>query len=419
MPAYQITGGERLKGSIDIHGSKNEALPVIAAALLHRGKTVIYGCPNILDVRYMVEILRSLGCEIFWNEDGLMIDASEIHVEDLSRVCVGKMRSSILLLGALLGRCNELALDYPGGCTIGTRPVDMHLTAFTKMGVHIKEQDGRIFCESKGLLGDRIFLPYPSVGATENIMIAAVLAEGITWIHNAAKEPEVVALAEFLNQMGAAICGAGTERIGIVGRCSLKDTEYRIKGDRIVAGTYLLAAAGTQGEIEIKGVHAGDLHALLHICEEMGCRIQITENGVYLNSKHRLFSVQDIHTQPFPGVPTDMQSQLMAVLSMARGETVIYEHVFEKRFRTADELVRMGADIQIKNNRAVIRGVEKLKGCSVSAKDLRGGAALVIAGLMAEGDTIVENSIFVERGYQDICKDLRQLGATIKIINGK
>ena len=419
MAAYQISGGESLKGSIEIHGSKNAALPLLAASLLHRGTTVLYGCPDILDVRYMIEILRSVGCGIECKKDFLKIDASDISVENVSRNCIGKMRSSILLLGALIGRCHELALDYPGGCTIGARPVDMHLEALRKMGVHIDEQGEQIYCQSDNLIGTHIYLNYPSVGATENIIMAAVHAEGITWIHNAAKEPEVVELAEFLRKMGAEIYGAGSKRIGILGKCPLRNIKYRIMGDRIVAGTYLLAAAGTRGEIEIKGVHANNMHALLHICEEMGCRIQIRDYSISLSSKHRLFSVSDIHTQPFPGIPTDMQSQLMAVLTTAQGESVIYEHVFEKRFRTAEELVRLGADIQIKNNRAVIRGVKQLKGCFVSANDLRGGAALIIAGLMAEGDTIVDNSIFVERGYQDICKDLKQLGAKIKIMNGK
>ena len=419
MAAFQITGGEPLIGSIDIQGSKNASLPILAASLLHQGITVLYGCPNILDVRYMIEIIRSLGCKIEWNSEFLQIDASEVDVEHLSRSCLGKMRSSILLLGALIGRCGKLKLDYPGGCTIGARPIDMHLNAFKSMGVQIKEVDDQIICYTDKLYGKRIVLPYPSVGATENLMMAAVWAEGVTWIENAAKEPEVIELARFLNQMGGCIHGEGTDRIGILGKCSLHDVAYKITGDRIVAGTYLLAAAGTKGRIEIRGVQVKDLQAVLHICEEMGCRIQKSEKSVFLESKHRLFSVKDIHTQPFPGFPTDMQSQLMAVLSTAKGVTIIHEHVFEKRFRTAKELGRMGADIQIKNNRAVIRGVESLKGYSVSAMDLRGGAALIIAGLMAEGDSIVENSIFVERGYQDICKDLRQLGANIKIINGK
>ena len=417
MASFQITGGEPLAGCIEIQGSKNAALPILAAALLHRGVTILYGCPNILDVQYMIKIMRSLGCEIEQEASYLKIDASEINAEHLSRECVGKMRSSILLLGALIGRCERLTLDYPGGCTIGSRPIDLHLNALKMMGVHIQEKEEQIVCSSKNIYGKRIRLPYPSVGATENIIMAAVLAEGVTWIDNAAKEPEIMDLARFLNQMGSCIHGAGTDCIGILGKCSLRDTEYKIMGDRIVAGTYLLAAAGTRGSIEIKGVQVKELQALLHICEEMGCRVQNYGKSIILDSKHRLFSVKDIHTQPFPGVATDLQSQLMSVLSMARGETTIYEHVFENRFQTAEELGRMGADIQIKNNRAVIRGVKKLKGCPVSAKDLRGGAALIIAGLMAEGDSIVENSIFVERGYQDICSDLKQLGASIKVIN--
>lgn len=414
MSSYLISGGRPLRGQLSVHGSKNAALPIIAASLLHQGVTVIRGCPDILDVRYMLEILRSIGCEAAFQDGELRIDASKISLENLSRECIGKMRSSILLLGAMLGRCRSMVLDYPGGCTIGARPVDIHLRALEQMGVHIEEQDEAIHCETRGLSGTRIVLPYPSVGATENLMMAGAMAEGITWIQNAAKEPEVVDLAGFLEAMGVAVYGAGTERIGVLGKCSLRDTEYTVMTDRIVAGTYLLAAAGTGGEIELMNAEEKDIHYLLHICEAMGCEVRITDQGIFLKSARRLFAIEDIHTQPFPGFPTDMQSQLMAVLATARGETTIYEHIFENRFRTAEELGKMGADIQIKNNRAVIHGVAKLRGCHVSAKDLRGGAALVIAGLMAEGDTIVENSIFVERGYQDICKDLTQLGARIE-----
>lgn len=418
MSSFLISGGRPLEGQLEVQGSKNAALPIIAAAVLNCGVTVIRGCPDILDVRYMLEILRSIGCRILWQEDRLQIDAAQIDMGNLSRECVGKMRSSILFLGAVLGRCQSMILDYPGGCTIGARPVDIHLNALKQMGVHIQEYDGAIHCETKGLKGARICLPYPSVGATENLMMAGAMAEGITWIHNAAREPEVVDLAGFLEAMGVTIYGAGTDRIGILGKMSLRDTEYRVMPDRIVAGTYLLAAAGAGGEIELIYEAAEDIHCLLHVCEAMGCEVRKTAEGIYLKSCRRLLSVEDIHTRPFPGFPTDMQSQLMAVLTTARGESTIYEHIFENRFRTADELKKMGADIKIKNNSAVITGAAKLRGCQVSAWDLRGGAALVIAGLMAEGDTIVENSIFVERGYQDICKDLMQLGARIEI-NGK
>lgn len=419
MSSYLISGGRELFGSLEVQGSKNAVLPMIAASLLHQGVTVIRGCPDILDVRYMLEILRSIGCNVLWQENDIYIDAADIHLEQLSRECIGKMRSSILLMGAVLGRCHCLELDYPGGCTIGARPVDIHLRALEQMGVIVEEGGGSIRCMADSLSGARIVLPYPSVGATENIMMAAVMADGITWIHNAAREPEIVDLADFLKMMGVMICGAGTEQIGILGKCHLKDCEYRVMGDRIVAGTYLLAAAGAGGEVQISGVAAKHIHSLLNLCEAMGCQVRLTEQGIYLKSSRKLFAIKDIHTQPFPGFPTDLQSQLMAVLAMARGESRIHEHVFENRFRTAEELVRMGADIQIKNNRAVIRGVNALRGTHVFARDLRGGAALVIAGLMAEGDTVVENSIFVERGYQDICKDLTGLGAIVKVINGK
>ena len=264
MSSYLISGGRSLSGQLHVHGSKNAALPIIAASLLHHGVTVIRGCPDILDVRYMIEILRSIGCGVLYEGDVLQIDASEICLENISRECVGKMRSSILLLGAALGRCRRMILDYPGGCTIGARPVDIHLKALEQMGVHIEEKDGAIHCETGGLSGVRIVLPYPSVGATENLMMAGAMAEGITWIQNAAKEPEVSDLAGFLSAMGVSIYGAGTDRIGILGKCSLHDAEYRVMTDRIVAGTYLLAAAGTGGEIELLDVAERHIHCLLH-----------------------------------------------------------------------------------------------------------------------------------------------------------
>lgn len=415
MASFQIAGGKMLEGQLEVQGSKNAALPIIAAAVLHRGVTLIRRCPDILDVRYMLEILHSIGCKISWQKDELRIDAEEIDFENLSRECIRKMRSSILLLGAVLGRCKNMVLEYPGGCTIGARPVDIRLNALEQMGVHIEEYDGAIHCKTDGLKGTRILLPYPSVGATENLMMAGAMAEGITWIHNAAREPEVVDLSGFLEAMGVAVYGAGTSRIGILGKCPLKEARYQVMQDRIVAGTYLLAAAGARGEIELVYEEKQHIHCLLHICESMGCEVRLTNRGIYLKSSRRLFPIEDIHTQPFPGFPTDMQSQLMTVLATARGTSRIYEHIFENRFRTAVELCKMGADIQIENNRAVIYGAARLKGGRVSARDLRGGAALVIAGLMAEGDTIIENSIFVERGYQDICKDLIQLGAEIKV----
>lgn len=417
MAAYQIIGGEPLVGSIHIQGSKNAALPVIAASLLHRGTTIFYGCPNITDVRYMIRILRSLGCLVEWDEDRLSINASDIEIKGLDGECIGKMRSSILLIGALLGRCQEFTLEYPGGCSIGARPIDMHLNAFMKMGVSVDEKNESICCSCLKLKGERIVLPYPSVGATENIMMAAVNADGTTWIYNAAMEPEIVDLACFLKKMGADIHGEGTSCICIRGGCTLKDSKYGIMSDRIVAGTYLLAAAGTCGCVNIQGVNDIHLRPVLHICESMGCDIRVRGESICLKAPSRLKAVADIHTRPYPGVPTDLQSLLMAVLTKAQGATCIYEHVFEDRFRTAEELKKMGADIYIRDHCAYIRGVDKLTGASVRAMDLRGGAALIVAGLMAEGKTVVENAFYVERGYQDICRDFCSLGAAIEIIN--
>lgn len=293
--------------------------------------------------------------------------------------------------------------------------MDIHLDALKQMGVHIQEYDGAIHCKTDGLKGARIFLPYPSVGATENLMMAAVMGRWYYLDPQCAREPEVRDLAGFLEAMGVTVYGAGTEKIGILGKMPLRDARYRVMPDRIVAGTYLLAAAGAGGEIELMDEAVQDIGCLLHICEAMGCEVRRTAKGIYLKSCRRLLSVEDIHTRPFPGVSNRYAVPDDGSAEHGRGESRIYEHIFENRFRTADELKKMGADIKIKNNSAVITGVSGLRGCQVSAWDLRGGAALVIAGLMAEGDTIVENSIFVERGYQDICKDLIQLGARIEI----
>ena len=414
MASLIVGGGESLRGSLWIQGSKNAALPMMAAAVLNRGITKIYHCPAISDVDNMLEIMKSLGCCIERTGEYVLIDSSQMDVRDISPEYAASMRSSVFLMGALLGRFGEVSLPYPGGCVIGKRPIDMHLAAFERMNIRVQVTGDRIFCSTDHMAGSGHRLRYPSVGATENIILASVLAPGQTVIKNAAKEPEVIELCLLLNKMGADIHGMGTGNITIYGVSTLHDAVFSLVSDRIVAATYLAAAAATAGDVEVRGVWAHDLKTVLQVLAEMGCGIIVRNKRVRVIGPYMLSCVDSIYTHPFPGFPTDMQSQIMACLSRARGISRLTETVFEDRFKTAGELKKMGADILIENHTAVIRGVECLKGTCVKAWDLRGTAALVIAGLMAEGDTVISDSIYIRRGYEDICADLKKLGARIE-----
>lgn len=414
MTSLVVSGGHSLKGDLRIQGSKNAALPIIAAAILNRGTTMLYHCPKITDVDCMLEILESLGCFVRWGKNGVRIDTSQMEGRDISE-CFGlRMRSSVFLMGALLARFGEVSIPYPGGCVIGRRPLDFHLAAFERMGCKVDVSKGRIRAAAKELCAAAHKLPYPSVGTTENIILASVLASGMTVIENAAKEPEIIELCLMLNKMGADIHGMGTSKLVIYGVKSLKETEYMLASDRIVAGTYMAAAAVTAGDVQLWDIWAHDLKAVLQVLAEMGCGIVIQNKRVRVIGPHLLGNVDSIYTRPFPGFPTDMQSQMMACLCFAKGISHITETVFEDRFKTADELNKMGADILIENNRARIDGRAALFGTNVYARDLRGGAALVVAGLAAEGDTVINDSIYIQRGYEDIVRDMGILGAQIE-----
>ena len=420
MTSFLISGGKTLEGQLVVQGSKNAALPVIAAAVLHQGVTVIRGCPDILDVRYMLEILRSIGCQISWQEDRLQIDAARIEMENLSRECVGKMRSSILFLGALLGRCRHVVLDYPGGCTIGARPVDIHLDALKQMGVHIQEYDGAIHCKTDGLKGARIFLPYPSVGATENLMMAALAGESDTIIENCAVEPEIKDLQGFLRTCGFQVYGAGTDTIFVKGArgaalCERpQEVMYFILEDRIEAATYMAAVIGTGGRAVFRNIRAEYISEILKCFESMGAAVRAYENTIEVWACGRLKSPGMIITQPYPGFPTDFQPQILTLSTVAKGLTTIREEVFESRFTHKNDLLKMGADIEICGKNAIIKGVEALCGAEVYARDLRGGAALVLAGLMAEGRTVVNDTFHIHRGYEDFEKGIKDLGGLIE-----
>ncbi|MDF2820751.1 MAG: UDP-N-acetylglucosamine 1-carboxyvinyltransferase [Clostridiales bacterium] len=400
-------------GELTVQGAKNAVLPVLAGTILNKGISIINNCPQIIDVKCMVKILTSVGCIVKWEGSTIIVDASNINNTMVPEEYVREMRSSIIMLGAMLAREKIVSISYPGGCSIGIRPIDIHLKAMKKLNVSIEEVNGFIECDATNMVGDTVTFEYPSVGATENIMLLSIFSEGITKINNPAKEPEIVELQNFLNSMGADINGAGTDQILIRGVSKLHDTEYTIMTDRIVAGTYMAATAITSGEVLLKGDIAQYTESIMDKFIEMGCILKKYKEGVLFKAPKRLTPVDKIVTRPYPGFPTDMQSQIMSALTVAEGTSVIVESVFEARYKNVDELTRMGANIYTSGNVAVIRGVKKLQGALVSARELRGGASLIIAGLAADGITIVENPHYILRGYEDIVRDLGSLGAKI------
>lgn len=409
-----MTGGTPLHGSIAIQGSKNAALPLLAGTVLHQGKTVLYNVPAIRDIDAMIQILQKMGCSIKREQNCLEIDASSLETPRVDAALGGQMRSSIMLLGALAGRCGGACLPFPGGCVIGARPIDLHKKALEKMGAVFVEKDGMLCVEAGNLHGAEICLAFPSVGATENVILAAALAEGATVIRNCAKEPEIVELCLFLKQKGAKISGEGTSCIAIEGVKNLEDSSYTLMSDRIVAGTYLMAAAATRGEILLKGAEPAYLKAVLDILQKMGAEFRYKEEGLWMDGRRAVHPAAEICTAPYPGFPTDLQSQLLAVLCLAEGKSVIQEAMFEERFRIAAYLNQMGACVTADGTKAVVKGKRCLWGNEVKAEELRGGAALVIAGLAAKGTTRVYGRRFIERGYEDLAGDLRKLGADIR-----
>ena len=413
MDAIRIRGGNALFGETKIQGSKNAVLPVMAAALLMEDICIIENCPRISDVGHMQELLSQIGCQISRSDRTLMIDAKCVSQDKMSGEAVTGMRSSLMLLGAMLGRFGQVTMAYPGGCVIGKRPIDIHLSALQKMGVAVKEEDGYFTARADVLKGASITLPFASVGATENVLLAAVKAKGVTVLKNAAREPEIVTLCQFLQSAGAVIEGVGGDVLVIQGGKPLHGVQFKIPADRIVAGTYLFSVLGTGGHIFLKDAPVAHMKEMLSVAAGMGADITISGEGISILAEAGQKSLPYIKTEVFPGFPTDMQSPLMAVLAVSEGTSVIEETIFEDRFRIVEELVKMGADIRVEGNRAIIRGVPKLYGCEVTARELRGGAGLIIAGCMAEGETIVKNRHFIERGYEDICRDYQNLGVNI------
>ncbi len=413
MEKYIINGGNKLYGSVEIQTAKNSVLPILAAAVLTDGKVTILDIPQISDVRNMVKILSRLGCRAEFCGNNLIIDSSVADCYEIPSELAHELRSSVFLLGSVVSRFKMAKIAYPGGCDIGLRPVDLHLTGLKRLGVEITEENGYIICKCDKLTGNEIMLDCPSVGATENIMLAAVKAEGVTVIKNAAREPEIEDLQRFLNTMGAKIKGAGSGTVVIEGVKTLCGCEYLPISDRIEAGTFLVTAAMCGGEVELKRSCAENISSLLHKLRENGCKIRVNNDKIILESHKRLTSVKSIETQPYPGFPTDLQAQMTALCCICRGHSIITENLFETRFKYVPELRKMGADVTVINRSAFVRGVEKFRGATVVAHDLRGGAALVSAALSAEGRSEILDISHIDRGYGALEYKLRKLGGDI------
>ena len=413
MNALRIHGGRRLTGEWRVHSAKNAVLPIMAASILTGEETRLEECPELVDVAYMADILRTLGCRIHSGDGALTIDPQNLNRHEMPDALAKKIRSSIFLLGSILARFRRATVTFPGGCEIGLRPIDLHLSGLRQLGVDVREEGGLIRCDGRHMRAGTVHFDYPSVGATENVMMAAALLKGRTVLSNVAREPEITDLQNFLNAMGARISGAGTHTVTVEGVDRLRGVSYCPMPDRIVAGTLLAAAAATGGDIRLTNVPCRDLYAVFTKMREMGCEIDEEESAVRLRAPQRLTAFQQLQTQPHPGFPTDMQAQFFALATVAQGACMIVENVFENRFKHGPELMRMGAVYTQKDRTAVIRGVEGLTGAQVTARDLRGGAALTLAGLKARGITTIYGVELIDRGYEALDGQLRALGAHI------
>lgn len=417
MDKLVINGSKRLTGEIEVHGSKNSVLPILAACVLSQGENIIHNCPILSDVDAALKILVELGCKVKREEHTVCVDSSGVNGFEISDSLMREMRSSVIFLGAILGRTGKAVLSTPGGCEIGLRPIDMHISAMEQLGAEVFEEHGRLHFECKnGLHGARVILPFPSVGATENIMIASCVAKGTTVITNAAREPEISDLADFLNGCGAKIHGAGDSTIIIDGVERLTATTHTVIPDRIAASTYLLAGAITHGRVCIKEIIPAHLGALIPVLKQSGCDISVSNRWICISSPPRISRVKTVRTMPYPGFPTDVQAPLTAMLSVADGTSVVVENIFECRYKHVSELIRLGAKINVEGRTAVIEGVPYLTGASVVSPDLRGGFALVIAGLAAKGETVISGVEHIDRGYENPEKLLSALGADVKRI---
>lgn len=419
MNYIEIEGGRALQGELTVQSSKNAALPMMAAALLTEQPVILKNCPHIEDVQVMCELLRHIGAQVVQKGNSIQIHARSIQSTSLPDSLVSKMRSSIILLGPLLARAGKAAMTHPGGCVIGARPIDLHIAALKQMGCRITEEADVLMAEAGDPVGViRIYLKFPSVGATENILMYAALSRRRVILSGAAREPEVTALAAMLRQMGVRIEGIGTDQLSIWGAHRLRGVQADVIPDRIVTGTYLLAAAATKGKVRLNHVQVQENAALFHVLESMGCEIETAERAqqVVLRAPETLRPVR-IRTEPYPGFATDLQAVLMVAMTQAEGVSNIEETIFENRFRHVEALRRMGARIQVSKGKASVHGVSHLQGCALWPTDLRAGAAMVIAGLCAKGRTQIKDLTYIERGYEDIVRDFRRLGADISMKN--
>ena len=416
MKEYIINGGRMLEGSVDIRGAKNSILPLLASSILTDEIIVLHDCPHISDVDSMIKILEGLGSKIIRKDRDLIVDNSGVCNSQIPSSLAKELRSSIFLLGSLLSRLKKAKVAYPGGCDIGLRPIDIHIAGLRELNIDIQEQGGFIICNSQNAKCADVVLDLPSVGATENLMMSSVFIKGRTIIRNCAKEPEIVDLQKFLNAMGAKIRGAGSSVIVVEGVDKLHGVEYTPIPDRIVAGTYLIATAMCGGNVELRNVNSEHISSLISKLSKTTCKVYVKNDRIIIKSKGRQKSLDCIETMYYPGFPTDLQSQIMAMQTVSRGTSVIVENIFETRFKTASELKKLGADITIKGRVAVVRGVKELVGGEVVATDLRGGASLVLAGLVAKGETVVKDIRHIDRGYEDMSLDLSALGANIRRI---
>lgn len=420
MERYIVHGGKAISGTLAVQGAKNSALPIMAACILSPGKSILENVPRLTDVEVMVEIMETVGAKVEWIGDStLTVDCSDLDNWEVPEHLMRRMRSSFIVVGPLLSRFGRVRVTYPGGCAIGTRAIDLHLQGLEKLGVEITpNQSGHIEFRGSKLKGTLIDLDIPSVGATENIMMAALTARGTTVINNPAREPEIVDLQYYLNNLGAKVSGAGSDHIVIEGVGELGIANHIIIPDRIVTGTMMVAAAVTGGNITLTNAVAGHLSVVIAKLTEMGACIETTTNTIRISAPTRLKAVDKIRTAPYPGFPTDMQPQFMAALATSHGASILTERIFDGRFKHIDELRRMGANISVDDRTAIIRGVERLYGASVEATDLRAGAALVIAALGAHGVSTIEGVHHIDRGYVYLEKQLTALGAHITRTKG-
>lgn len=416
MSYYVVQGGQTLRGSVPISGAKNSVLPILAATLLNGGRNVLHNCPDLRDVSSAIQILEHLGCKVSREGDTVTVDSTVVDRWDVPHELMREMRSSVIFLGPILARCGRARLSLPGGCDIGQRPIDLHLSALRKLGAVIREQGGDILCEASDLQGRDIILSFPSVGATENTLLTATACGGVTRIINAAREPEITDLQEFLRKAGALVLGGGESVITVSGSTPRRDVEHTILPDRIEAATFLCAAAACGGEVTLTGAEPEHVGTVIQCLRDAGCTVRSAGRTITLLAPKRLGSMPTVRTMPYPGFPTDSQAPLMAAACTAQGSALFIETIFENRFRHAAELQRMGADIRISGRTALVTG-RQLHGARVRSTDLRGGAALVVAALAAQGESRVEALTHIDRGYEHFAEKLIALGASIRRVD--